>query len=489
MPRAIAPLALSFLLLLSAPLVVRADVVQDRAALYAAYHTRLDELAKWCTADGQAEAAQTIEAWLPERKPDQLVLFLPPASLAEKPADDDTPPADWNKRWQALRDAQADALMKLARQAVDEHRSSLAYELVVEALRENPAHERAREMLGYSRFRGAWHTPFEIRQLRSGKVWHERFGWLPQKHVERYESGERFALGRWMTADEETQLRGDLKRGWQVETEHYVVTTNHSLEEGVRLARRLEAFYDVWQQVFVPYLMTERDLERRFAGRAPRTIARQHKVVYFRTRDEYNAALRPAQPRIDITLGIYFDTTRTAYFFAGQEQQPSTLYHEATHQLFHETRPVAPRVARDANFWIVEGIACYMESLTPREGCFTLGGANAGRMPAARHRLLVDHFYVPLDGLVRLGMDALQRQDNIAMLYSQSAGLADFLMHADGGRYRDPLARYLGAVYAGRATPATLAELSGTAYAELDREYRAFMSAGEVGEPAEQAAR
>ncbi len=488
MPRAIVPVILWIVTLLGVAPTLRADVVQDRAALYAAYGAKLDGLAKQCAVDGQADAARTIEAWLPERKPDRLVLFLPPASLAEKPSVDDPQPAEWQKRWQALRDAEADALMQLARQAVDEHRSSLAYELVVEALRENPEHERARAMLGYSRFRGAWHTPFEIRQLRGGKVWHERFGWLPAKHVERYDDGERFALGRWMSADEESQLRGDLKRGWQVETEHYQVTTNHSLEEGVRLARRLEAFYDVWQQVFVPYLMSEQELARRFAGRAPRSAARQHQVVYFRTRDEYNAALRP-QPRIDITLGIYFDTTRTAYFFAGDEQQPSTLYHEATHQLFHETRGVAPHVARDANFWIVEGIACYMESLAPGEAYFTLGGDNAGRMPAARHRLLVDGFYVPLAELVTLGMDALQRQDNIAMLYSQSAGLADFLMHAQAGRYRDPLARYLAAVYAGRDTRGTLAEVTGSGYEALDREYREFISAADAGETVEQAAR
>ena len=59
-----------------------------------------------------------------------------------------------------------------------------------------------------------------------------------------------------MPADEEAALRGDMKRGWRVETDHYVVTTNHSLEEGVRLARQLETLYDVWQQVFIPYLPT-----------------------------------------------------------------------------------------------------------------------------------------------------------------------------------------------------------------------------------------
>jgi glycosyltransferase involved in cell wall biosynthesis len=69
--------------------------------------------------------------------------------------------------------------------------------------------------------------------------------------------------------------------------------------------------------------------------------------------------------------------------------------------LFQETRPVVGDVARSENFWAVEGIACYMESLAQHEGYYTLGGMNAGRMPAARHRLLEDNFYVPLAQLVR----------------------------------------------------------------------------------------
>jgi hypothetical protein len=488
MPRAIPWTAVSLIALTLALAHARADVVRERAELYAGYATKLDELADWCAEQKLGDAAETLKNWLPKRGPNQLTLFLPPSGEpAFKPSPPDVP--EWRKRWQALRSEQADALIALARRAVAEHRSSIAYELVVEAVRENPDHEQARKMLGHAQFRDCWHTPFEIRQLRAGKVWHDKFGWLPRGHVERYEKGERFALGRWMSADEEAALRSDLARGWRIETEHYIVTTNHSLEEGVALAKRLEILYGIWQQVFVPYLATETELTRRFEGRAHLIGGRQHNVVYYRTRAEYNDALRVQQPKIDITLGIYFDSSRTAYFFAGDEQAAGTLYHEATHQLFQETRRVAPHVARDGNFWIVEGIACYMESLARHDGYYTLGGPNAGRMPAARHRLLVDNFYVPLTELVQLGMDDLQQDGRIAMLYSQSAGLADFFMHAGDGRYRDALAGYLAAIYAGRAAPGTLAELTGASYETLDGEYRQFMSDGEtLAKPPERAA-
>jgi hypothetical protein len=480
MSRATAPSVLCIVLLAASPAAARAsDVVAARADLYANYAAKLAQLAAWCAERQLSEPVKALQTWLPPRDPDHLTLFrLPPAEASAGP--NESPPAEWRTRWQVLRNEQADALWALARQAVVEHRPSLTYELVSEAVRENPDHKPGRRMLGYVKFRDQWHTPFEIRQLSANKVWHEQFGWLPKSHVERYEKGQHYYQSRWMPAAEEASMRTDLKRGWRVESEHYVVTTDHSLEAGVALSSRLEMLYGVWQQVFVAYLVSEPELLRRLEGRVPRREPKQHNVICYRSREEYNDALRSAQPKIDITLGIYFDSTRTAYFFAGDEQEPGTLYHEATHQLFQETRSVVSDVARSENFWAVEGIACYMESLAQREGYYTLGGMNAGRMPAARHRLLEDNFYVPLAQLVRIGMEGLQSDPRIAKLYSQSAGLADFFMQDNQGRYRDAMVRYLEAIYIGRATSQTLADAAGTDYVTLDRQYRDFMSQGET---------
>ena len=202
----------------------------------------------------------------------------------------------------------------------------------------------------------------------------------------------------------------------------------------------------------------------------------------FRDRDEYIATLKPAQPMIGVTLGYYWFNKHVAYFFAGGNQNDGTLHHEATHQLFQETRSVTRDLGRSNNFWVVEGIACYMESLTDHDGYSTLGGADEGRMPAALQRLLHDDFYVPLAQLTRFGRDEIQRDPRIAKLYSQSSGLCNFFMHDDRGRYRQPLIDYLIAVYSNRANPETLAKLTGKSYSQLDEEYRAYMKKVESGE-------
>ena len=149
------------------------------------------------------------------------------------------------------------------------------------------------------------------------------------------------------------------------------------------------------------------------------------------------------------------------------------MYHEATHQLFHEPAPW-PDVGR-ANFWIVEGIAMYMESLRHEDGFYVLGGFDDERIHAAQYPLFNDNFYVPLAEFSQMGMHRLQNDPRITTLYSQAAGLTHFLVHYDGGRYRDALVAYLAAVYSGRDKPRTLAQLTQSPYNELDKQYRQFM--------------
>jgi hypothetical protein len=374
--------------------------------------------------------------------------------------------------------AAAESLFATAKTDATSGKISDAYQRAFESLHVDPNFAPARQFLGYVKFRDAWRTPFEVRQLSAGKVWHPQFGWLPADYVARYERGERYYRGRWMSAETEAKLRADINQGWRVESEHYSVLTNHSLQAGVELSEKLERLHAVWSQLFAGYVIDQIELIRRFQGKPPRDRGiKRHQVVYYKSRDEYNAALRKEQPKIDKTLGIYFDTERTAYFFADDKQDAGTLWHEATHQLFSESRPVVRDVGRTSNFWVVEAVACYMESLEEHldEGYVTLGEPNAGRFPAACKRLIVDDFYVPLAELTPLGMQDLQADTRIASLYSQCAGLATFFIQADNSKYREPFVGYLRAVYDGRANPNALAQIMKRGYGELDAEYRTWM--------------
>jgi hypothetical protein len=365
-----------------------------------------------------------------------------------------------DERQRETRNAYSDQLFQLANQAAGAGELSLAFEWATEAVRENPDHVDARRVLGYERHEGQWLTPFARRMVESGKVWNPHKGWIAADAAAEPKPG---------------------KDGWQVRTDHFLVTSNHSLEAAAELAARLERLYQVWQQLFAGFCFSEREVRELFSGdRQARLRHRSFRVFYHRDKTDYVATLARRQPRIAETLGIYFDAPREAHFFAGDDQDAGTLYHEAVHQLFQETRPAARHVGARANFWIVEGVATYFETLSehrdPEAGLYyTIGQSTQGRLPAAKRRLLVDGYFVPIDQLVRLGKDDVQRYPELAKLYGQSAGLAAMLMDGAEGRFREPLVEYLSAVYAGRDDASTLTTTTKIASPELDAAYRRYM--------------
>lgn len=468
--------------------VARADELTRAAGeLRARYAAQLDELAKWCDAEKLAIQAGATRQWLGKRDPNRLYVADLPQTVGRPalPADIPASIAEWDRRFWQLRRAQAKALEALARRAVRADRASLAFELVLAAIREDPDHEGIRRLLGQQKFQGGWYTLYEKEKLRAGQVWHDKYGWLPAKHVRRYEQGERWSGQGWISAEEDARLHRDIASGWDVETEHYTVRTNHSLEAGVRLGVKLEQVYRVWKQLFIRFFATEAQVAELFDGRTRgrRIQLPRLQVVFFRDRDDYVRGLRSAFPHLKedvvaMSEGVYIAAAQRAYFFADKEQDDRTLYHEATHQLFQQSRPTSLDAGQRANFWIIEGIAMYMESLRHEEGFLVLGGFDDVRMLDARYRLLHSNFYVPLSEFASYGMDRLQSDARIKTLYSQAAGLTHFLVHYDGGRYRDALVAYLAAVYSGRDTALTLPQLALSSFAELDKQYREFIQSG-----------
>jgi hypothetical protein len=449
-------------------LACAASLEEERGALETGYREKLIALAASCEKRDLPKEAQITHEWRKETPSDQIRLYVPSYPRELVPADPlQDMDAIWQKEFYDLRIEYADALFQLAKKCAAQKQGSFAWQLAHETLRENPEHEVARKLLGYLKFRGIWCTPYVRDQLVAGQVWHAKRGWISKGQAARVEK----------ETDSDLAKQHDIRQVWKVRSEHFNVTTHDTASNGVELSEQLERLHTVWRQLFIGYLASDGELQKWFAGNANRPKSEVHQVHCFRDQDEYNAALIADQPRIGITIGIYLDHRHAAYFFAGHEQTINSVHHEGTHQLFQESRKTMPDIAAKANAWIVEGIAGYMESWQDDGDSVLLGGSDSGRMPAARKRLLEDNFYVPLAELSRLGLPKLKAEANIAMLYSQSSGLATFLMHAEHGKYRDPLVRYLQGIYLGTADETSLEKLSGVSLSDLDSEYRRFCSA------------
>lgn len=438
--------------------------LQARQELDEQFLQDLEKLAARCRELGMAQEAAVTSAWFLPSPVDRRRLYLPQES--ETPAVAAPPSAGpgefWRRKFMSLRADYAQKLVALAHRAVTEGDLARGYQWLHEALREDPDQPVARQVLDYRVVNGRWRRAGAPTRVETVRVRHPQFG---------------FAPGRY----------------WRIESANFRITTDHSPEAGEKLCGVLEMFHDVWRQLFVEYWTTPESVAARFERAASSSRSRKRfRVTLFRDREAYITHLKPRQPLIEKTVGIYFDDLQESFLYSSDDASLATWYHEITHQLFQEAIS-RPRGAGDkANFWAIEGAALYMESLRMHsageratesntaesaalENTVTLGGYDAERLQFARHRVKCEGFYVPLGDFVRLGKDAMQQDANLPKLYSQAAGLAHFLIDGEQGRHRARFANYLQAIYEQRDRPDAMAGIWGDQFGQLDAGYARFL--------------
>ena len=446
----------------------------------------LERVAQTCEVNGLKEIATRVR---------RLALPVDPDVLRFEPLPRQVQPAipapengefAWQVELRTYRKAYAIELDKLASQAVKAGLSSYAYQLIREVAFHDSDHVRARRLLGFVRYKDEWVSPFEATKLKNKEVWTAQWGWLPATHVARYEKGERFNANRWVTAERDAELRSDFSKSWEIRTEHYLLKTNHSLEHGVALASSLEEFHRFFEQTFAGFFSDSKRIQSLFENpaAAARAAAKPFQIHFFRSRDEYIARLHKKYgEQITITNGLYDTDDLVVYSFHNpKEPAEPTLYHEATHQLLAAHLKPSPVIGRDENFWLIEGIACYIESFRIENGEVSLGDPRFLRFVAARYRkLAAPPYYVPLAEFTAMGKDDFQRKppEILEKNYSQSSGLVHFFMHYEGGRYRDDLIEHLRQLYKQAETgrrPHALEVLTGVSFTELDQQYGEYVT-------------
>ena len=454
------------------------QAIQDRhKERFREFSNQIAKLAEFCDEKKLDDAAATVRSRLIVPEPlrvDKLPTEMRPEILPGVMGDE----RYWQTQLRHLEIEYAKDLYRQSRGALQQGFPSYAYNLVREAALHDPDHPQVRKILGFMRLGNEWVTPFAYEQIKTkGNVWHEDSGWLPRSHVERYVAGERKFKDRWISAEKEKEQRRDFKFAWEVHTDHYLIKTNVSLERGVEMGKALEDFYGVFHETFAGFFHTPEQLQKLFDGTSKSVRTDQpFKVHFYRTREEYLERLRKFFPDIDQTNGVYMTNDRVAHFYHDPaNDHEGTLFHEATHQLFFESHHKSRAISERDHFWIIEGVACYMESFQRKNGSFSLGDPKYIRFAGARHNLLDKGYYVPLREFSGYGMQEFQRSPELAKNYTQAAGLARFFMHYSNGRYREALVKHLSQLYSAdertRERADSLDELTGVDFSDLDRQY------------------
>jgi len=424
-----------------------ASGADTRASLDAQYRADLQQLAAKCDELGLEQQAAISRAWCIQRDPRRYYLFLPATA-------DPTAPGPqvpqlvkfWHAKFTEYRRDHAKKLFDLARRSARHGGEAVAFRLLYEVLREDPDHALARRILGYRKTNQGWSET--LAKPRSRRI--------RGRHPVLAPNG------------------GTYRR---IDTTHFQIVTDAESSSGRRAAEYLEQVYLAWHQLFYGYWSKSGQLAAAF--QAPKSVlvpARKHQVVLFKDRDQYVRQLQRYEQQIAMSTGYYSQEQKMAFFYAGDPSVRPNWAHETTHQLFQETRTARGQVGDQTNFWAIEGVAMYMESLVSHDSYFTTGGVDAERLQYARYRALNQQIQRPLAKLVTYGRTDLQHDPDVRQLYSQSAGLTHFFLHTDRGRLFTPFVKYLATIYRQADDAQTLHDLAGTDYAELDRQYLAFLN-------------
>lgn len=492
--------------LLPGALVARGGGAADRPASLPEIDERfaaaLDDLVRRCRRVGQERLADLVAAWpLPAAAGRQQIVAIAESLAVPEWLEGDLARGLWDD-FIAARRAHADGLFAAAAEAARAHAATPrrgtdtaaappwpdqgceAIRLLHLALRDDPSHARARRAGGWVERAGRWVLVEVDRRLDRGEDYDPAFGWLPRGRLTRYRAGERYDLGRWVDAVAAEQRERSLQRPLRFESDHWRIATTADLTAAAELARTVEETWAAWQQAFGAYRAEPTERERWFEGRGRPPVVDGFAATLVRDRDEYVRGLESVEPAVGRTDGMYWAPTKTAWFIAAADADAAaetarTVRHECTHQLFAETRPISRLAGERVGFWAIEAAACYMESLVATPYGWTLGGPDAGRMPAARERVLEDGFQVPLGELAGLGRREFQADQRLAPIYSQISGLADFFMNGRDGRYRAAFIEYLVRVYTGTATADSLEKLCDSSHAELDEQFRRHLAAAD----------
>ena len=422
-----------------------------RAKLDEAFAEKLASFAKKAEELGLKDQAAITRSWIIPRYGGRQYLFLPEAKdlLAPKTGASDLE-QKWYAKFQEHRAAQAEGLFELAKAESKGERAARAYQLLHEVLREHPDHSEARRILDYRKVAAGWALAGTTSPPAPGRKAHPKYLWPAGKY-------------------------------WRHETTHYSIATSTSVKQAIELGQKMEELHALWRQAFFSFWTNQPALEHRIGGGREALVKEPKKldVVLFQDRAEYVAVLRAGEPKIELTTGIYLDKRQTVFLYAGDEKQTATWYHEASHQLFQEIDRFPPEPGNKGNFWMVEGLAMYMESLArhPTSGgsYWTLGGWESDRLQFARYRGLSGDFLLSLEKLSAMNRADLQASDDIRQIYTQSAGFSHYLMDAQGGNYCEPTVTVFRALYEGRDTAGALEKLLGASPAEMDRDYLQYL--------------
>jgi len=307
-------------------------------------------------------------------------------------------------------------------------------------------------------FRGRWVSKSDKRHLLAN---HEKIGgkWIALTAAQLRERGYIQYQGRWQTAKEIAQRRGDWKEAWTERTAHYVIKTNLSKRFARKLAVAIEQAYVLYQQVF---------------GGKPKGTEPM-RLMAFRTYEDYRSYCEKTGNLAQLNAtGFSPSEPRTACGYDKLKDERSllqTMLHEGAHLFYQLSFGGQPES------WLAEGMATYFEGFKQR-GKDRIEFHHKPRMRRTLFRqALSQGQHIPLKDF--FGADAGKLINSNAkralVFYAQAWALHYFLRTTPNPHYRVGFKRYW--VLVARGNKPNLLKVLSIPVEQLERDFLAFIKA------------
>jgi hypothetical protein len=258
------------------------------------------------------------------------------------------------------------------------------------------------------------------------------------------------------------EQRRSLGKGYRLfQSRHFVIYTAGSPRYAELLTRTLDAYKEAF---FRRYRDSFRLAE----------IEGTIQVFLFKNHEDFqNYGLKDLRQDLSNNAGFYNPANKTIAIISNMDPHEDirSILHEGTHMIFDLS---AGKYDSQWTPWFSEGTACYFEQSRFGQGAIHFGGLHPAHLAIAR-RAIETGTYVSLRDLLRAPPSAFTSEGN-AIYYSESALLTYYLLHGEGGKYRDRFFRYfLVERKPGRASPDDFEEAFQVDLEELERNWIAFV--------------
>lgn len=378
------------------------------------------QLAAQLRQQGREQAAVACEQWIPPRRSDAITTFF--SSIPSSAVHPELLQSPYADAFAAARNETARRALRGAVRSAESNEGELALGLLWRAIREEPNNPQARRLIGLPNGNTTRAT------VRPGREAPAVLGWPPRSFL-------------------------------VAQSKHFRIYSTASKRSTTELVEDLERFFEVWSQIFFQQWTTDQQLCDNISTQKPIGLPNVLcDVVLFGDRESYIRMFGAENPAARQSTGYYSPDKKLTLLFDGEDADSETRYHEVTHQLLQEATPtVVNAPGKQSGFWIVEGIASYVESIWFHDSFATVGGWQAPRLQYSRARILPTKNAPTLESIMGLGTEEFQSNAELAALYSTIAAYTHMLMSED--ETRKHLLKYLKSVYQGRISPELLLAL------------------------------